>query len=66
MCMGINCATRRSFRRKIDVYKRQLNGLHIATERDGDTLTCVVPPYRQDIEREADLAEEVLLSLIHI
>ena len=37
-----------------------LNGLHIATERDGDTLTCVVPPYRQDIEREADLAEEVL------
>ena len=34
--------------------------LTIDTEICGDTLTCTVPAYRQDIEGEADLSEEVL------
>ena len=37
-----------------------LLSLNIDTERNGDELVCTVPAYRQDIEREADLAEEVL------
>ena len=37
-----------------------LVSLNIDTETDGDTLTCTVPAYRQDIEGEADLSEEVL------
>ena len=37
-----------------------LLSLNIDTETDGDTLTCTVPAYRQDIEGEADLSEEVL------
>ena len=37
-----------------------LLSLNIDTEVDGDKLTCTVPAYRQDIEREADLSEEVL------
>lgn len=37
-----------------------LLSLNIDTERDGEELTCEVPAFRQDIEREADLAEEVL------
>ena len=37
-----------------------LLSLNIDTEVDGDTLTCTVPAYRQDIEGEADLSEEVL------
>ena len=37
-----------------------LLNLNIDTEVDGDTLTCRPPVYRQDIEGEADLSEEVL------
>ena len=39
-----------------------LNDLYIETEldSDGDTLICTIPAYRMDIDREADLAEEVL------
>ena len=37
-----------------------LLNLNIDTETDGDTLVCTVPPYRQDIEGEADISEEVL------
>ena len=37
-----------------------LNRLYIDTELCGDTLTCEVPAFRQDMDREADVAEEVL------
>ena len=37
-----------------------LNRLYIDTELCGDTLTCEVPAFRQDMDREADIAEEVL------
>ena len=37
-----------------------LNRLYIETERCGDTLTCEVPAFRQDMDSEADIAEEVL------
>lgn len=37
-----------------------LNRLCIETELCGDALTCEIPAFRQDIERDADIAEEVL------
>lgn len=37
-----------------------LEGLEIATQRDGDELTCHVPKYRTDMESYADVSEEVL------
>ena len=37
-----------------------LLSLNIDTEVSGDTLTCEIPAYRQDIEGEADISEEVL------
>lgn len=37
-----------------------LNNLGIETTLTGDTLNCVVPPYREDIENDNDLAEEVI------
>ena len=37
-----------------------LSSLGIATERDGDALTCRPPRYRMDMESYADVAEEVL------
>ena len=37
-----------------------LNRLYIDTELCGDTLTCEIPAFRQDMETEADIAEEVL------
>ena len=37
-----------------------LNGLYIETERCGDTLTCEIPAFRQDMDTEADIAEEIL------
>ena len=37
-----------------------LNRLYIETERVGDTLTCEIPAFRQDMDTEADVAEEVL------
>ena len=37
-----------------------LNSLNIDTTLCEDTLTCEVPEYREDIEMEADLSEEVL------
>ena len=37
-----------------------LNGLFIETELCGDTLTCEIPAFRQDMDTEADIAEEVL------
>ncbi len=37
-----------------------LNRLEIeATKKDGDTIGCIVPTFRPDIEREIDLVEEV-------
>ena len=43
-----------------DTMEDILLSLNIDTTCDGDTLTCEIPAYRQDIERDADLAEEVL------
>lgn len=37
-----------------------LNDLNISTVLAGDVLTCEAPAWRQDIETEADIAEEVL------
>ena len=37
-----------------------LLSLNIDTVMDGDQLTCEIPPYRVDIDGEADLSEEVL------
>ncbi len=37
-----------------------LNRLDISTTADGDTLTSVVPPYREDIYGVNDLTEEVI------
>ncbi|MBQ3222171.1 MAG: phenylalanine--tRNA ligase subunit beta [Clostridia bacterium] len=37
-----------------------LEGLEIHCELDGDKLTCTAPVWRQDLEMEADIAEEVL------
>ena len=37
-----------------------LERLNIETEICGDDITCIAPEYREDIETEADIAEEVL------
>lgn len=37
-----------------------LNALSFKATLDGDTLTAIVPDFREDIEGEADLSEEVL------
>ena len=37
-----------------------LNRLNIDTVLAGDTLTCEIPTYRQDMETDADIAEEIL------
>lgn len=37
-----------------------LNRLYIETERCGDILTCEIPAFRQDMDTDADIAEEVL------
>ncbi|MCE5343248.1 MAG: phenylalanine--tRNA ligase subunit beta, partial [Eubacteriales bacterium] len=37
-----------------------LEKLFFKVERDGDTLTVTPPPFRSDVEAEADLCEEVL------
>ena len=39
---------------------RILNALSFKTTLEGDVLTAVVPEFREDIEGEADLSEEVL------
>ncbi|MBQ0111282.1 MAG: phenylalanine--tRNA ligase subunit beta, partial [Oscillospiraceae bacterium] len=40
--------------------KEILNSLLIKTELSGDTLTCLIPSFRSDIEFTADIAEEVI------
>lgn len=41
--------------------KRILSGLDIAiVSENGDTLQLAVPPYRVDVQREADVVEEIL------
>lgn len=37
-----------------------LEKLHFQVEKKGDALTVTVPPFRQDVDGEADLCEEVL------
>ncbi len=39
---------------------RILNNLGIQTKAYGDKLNCKVPPYREDIENDYDLAEEII------
>ncbi len=39
---------------------RILNSLGIETKALGDKLNCKVPPYREDIENDYDLAEEII------
>ncbi len=39
---------------------RILNSLGIETKPAGDKLYCKVPPYREDIENDYDLAEEII------
>lgn len=39
---------------------RLLNSLGIETKVSGDKLNCKVPPYREDIENDYDLAEEII------
>ena len=36
-----------------------LKGLELAPRRDGDRFVCTIPPRRLDLEREADLVEEI-------
>lgn len=40
--------------------ERILTALYFDVKREGDTITAVVPEFRQDVEGEADLSEEVL------
>jgi phenylalanyl-tRNA synthetase beta chain len=37
-----------------------LSALELAPRRDGDTITCTVPPHRGDLELPEDIYEEVL------
>lgn len=37
-----------------------LQSLNIATSIQGGVVTCVVPPYRDDIERDCDIIEEII------
>ncbi len=37
-----------------------LQSLNINTTIDGETITCVVPPYRDDIARDCDIVEELI------
>lgn len=39
---------------------RILNSLGIVTKVQNDKLLCVVPPFREDIENDYDLAEEII------
>ncbi len=39
---------------------RILNSFEIKTTIKGKELTCVIPPYRQDIERDCDIIEELI------
>ncbi len=39
---------------------RILNSLGIVTKAFGDKLDCKVPPYREDIENDYDVAEEII------
>ena len=44
-----------------ETIKKILTALEIGIEKeDGDTLNLLVPPYRVDVKREADIVEEVL------
>lgn len=40
--------------------RRILNLLNIGVEITDDTLTCTVPPYRDDIARDCDIVEELI------
>lgn len=37
-----------------------LHSLNIETTIDGNTVTCLVPPYRDDIARDCDIVEELI------
>ena len=42
------------------VMSKILNNLGIENKVNGDKLECLIPPYRQDIENDNDLAEEII------
>ena len=42
------------------VMSKILNNLGIENKVNGDRLECIIPPYRQDIENNNDLAEEII------
>lgn len=37
-----------------------LGALNISTTIDGNTVSCIVPPYRDDIARDCDIVEELI------
>ena len=37
-----------------------LSALNISTTIEGNTVTCIVPPYRDDISRDCDIIEELI------
>lgn len=37
-----------------------LDSLNIKTTIDGNTVSCVVPPYREDVARDCDIVEELI------
>src|SRR5699024_1612022 len=39
---------------------RILNNLGIESTIAGDRITCLIPPYREDLENDYDIAEEVI------
>ena len=39
---------------------RILNNLGIKSTLAGDRMTCVIPPYREDLENDYDIAEEII------
>ncbi len=39
-----------------------LDRLHLSPRADGDVMTCTIPSYRLDLQREVDLIEEVARS----
>lgn len=43
-----------------ETMKDILDAISISTTLKGDTLECVIPVYREDLENDADIAEEII------
>ena len=61
--LQVSCA-RMARRAGVDIAPEEmesiLNKLQFKVERQGDAMTVIAPAFRQDIEQEADICEEVL------